>query len=98
MANCGVFVCAILGLSRPAATGLALLAAVWVGCALIAGWLADFKGRRFPRYVAAGLLCGPVVMIVVLLLPRPLQVREAERAAQMPGELPPRWKRYIGLK
>jgi MFS family permease len=87
-----------VGLSAVATNGLILFAAFWLACALLAGWLADFKGRRFLRYAAAGLIGGPVAVIIVLCLLRPRKVREAEEAAQVPGELPPRWKRYIGLK
>jgi hypothetical protein len=94
----GLLLAHAIGSSRAATSGLILLAALWLGSAILSGWLANFKGRRFLRYAAAGLIGGPVAVVIVLFLPRPREVREAERAAQRPGELPPRWQKYLGVQ
>jgi MFS family permease len=74
---------------------LAVLA-FWVGQSLFAGWIADFKGRRFVVYAIAALIVGPLVLLIALLLPRPRR-SESEASAQSPGKLAPRWKRFTGL-
>jgi hypothetical protein len=71
--------------------------AFWLGQALLAGWLADFRGRRFRVYAGAALVIGPLTLLVILALPRPRTVRESEDLEHVPGELPPRWKRFTGL-
>jgi MFS family permease len=51
---------------------LAILFAVCVIAlqALLAGWIADRKGRPFWLYFAASLLVGPLALAGALLLPR----------------------------
>jgi hypothetical protein len=48
---------------------LALLA-FWIAPAYYAGRVADGKGRSFGVYLVAGLVIGPFVLVVALLLPR----------------------------
>ena len=50
--------------------GLLGVLAIIVLPAFIAGRVARGKGRPFWLYLVAGLLLGPLVLIVVLLLPR----------------------------
>jgi hypothetical protein len=76
---------------------LAVGGALWLGSALLAGWLAAFNGRRFVRYALAGLAFGPVLLVVLLALGRPADVISAERDATQPGQLPPRWQRFQGF-
>jgi MFS family permease len=48
---------------------LLVVLAVWGGQSLLAGWIADFKGRRFVVYAIAALIVGPLVLLIALLLP-----------------------------
>jgi len=43
---------------------------VFVGLAVLAGWIAQRKGRPFWLYLIAGLVVGPVALIVALVLAR----------------------------
>ena len=43
---------------------------VYVGQAYLAGRVADRKGRNFGLYVVAGLVVGPLVLLIALVLPR----------------------------
>jgi cobalamin synthase len=38
--------------------------------ALLAGWVAEHKGRPFWLYALAGLVVGPLALLGALLLPR----------------------------
>jgi hypothetical protein len=49
---------------------LLALIALWLGPAILAGNIADRKGRSGPVYVVAGLIVGPLVLLVALVLPR----------------------------
>jgi MFS family permease len=74
---------------------LLVVVGLWLGQAILAGWLADYKGRQFWVYVVAALIVGPLVLLVALLLPRPREVDEDSETR--PGELPPRLKRFGGI-
>ena len=76
---------------------LLIVLALWSGQSLLAGWIADFKGRRFVVYAIAALIFGPLVLLIALLLPMPRRARELEDSAQSPGKLARRWKRFTGL-
>jgi hypothetical protein len=42
----------------------------WLGPAILAGQVADRKGRSLPVYLIAGLIVGPLVLLIALILPR----------------------------
>jgi hypothetical protein len=57
--------------SNPIHVGLLLgLLLFWIGPAVLAGKVADRKGRSGAVYVVAGLLVGPLVLLAALVLPR----------------------------
>jgi len=53
-----------------ATAGAVLAVLVYVGLAVLAGWVAQRKGRPFWLYLIAGLVVGPFALIVALVLPR----------------------------
>ncbi len=58
-------------MSNPVHVGLLFgLLVLWIGPAVLAGKLADRKGRSLPVYVIAGLIVGPLILLIALVLPR----------------------------
>lgn len=49
---------------------LLVVLAFYFGQAYLAGWVADRKGRNFAVYLVAGLIIGPLVLLIALVLPR----------------------------
>ncbi|HEY4452456.1 MAG TPA: hypothetical protein VGN13_12785 [Solirubrobacteraceae bacterium] len=49
---------------------LLVLVVIWIGPAILAGRIAERKGREFAVYVIAGLIVGPLVLLISLVLPR----------------------------
>lgn len=41
----------------------------WLGPAIVAGQIADRKGRSLPVYLIAGLIVGPLVLLIALIVP-----------------------------
>jgi hypothetical protein len=50
--------------------GLLGLIAFWIGPAILGARIADRKGRNLSVYLIAGLIIGPLVLLVALILPR----------------------------
>jgi hypothetical protein len=53
---------------------LLLVLSVYVGQAYLAGRVAARKGRDFGIYLVAGLIVGPLVLLIALVLPRSRRV------------------------
>ena len=49
---------------------LLIVLAVYFGQAYLAGRVADRKGRNFAVYLVAGLIIGPLILLIALVLPR----------------------------
>jgi hypothetical protein len=49
---------------------LLALIVFWIGPAILAGKVAERKGRSLALYMLAGLLIGPIVLLAALILPR----------------------------
>lgn len=49
---------------------LLVVLAFYFGQAYLAGWVADRKGRNLAVYLVAGLIIGPLVLLIALVLPR----------------------------
>ncbi len=52
------------------AAALLGLIVFWIGPALLAARIADRKGRSASVYLVAGLIVGPLVLLIALVLPR----------------------------
>ncbi len=50
--------------------GLFAVLALWTAQAAAAGFAAVRKGRSFNAWTVAGLLVGPIVIVLALVLPR----------------------------
>jgi MFS family permease len=57
---------------------LVVVIGFWLGQAVLAGRLADSKGRSLPVYLLAALLVGPLVLIIALLLRPPRSTRDGQ--------------------
>ena len=49
---------------------LLALIVFWIGPAILAGKVAERKGRSLALYMLAGLIVGPIVLLAALILPR----------------------------
>jgi hypothetical protein len=60
------------GLSNPIhLVALLFVLAIWIGPAILAGRIAERKGRSFAVYLIASLLIGwPISLLAALLVPR----------------------------
>jgi predicted transporter len=61
---------ATAGATTGAIVAILVLAFVYVGLAILAGKIAQRKGRPFRLYLLAGLILGPLVLLAALVLPK----------------------------